>query len=59
MLKKDFFFVYNKKVSDFLKERGHEVITIAQDLKSKKVFSLFQITPELQQALTEYKALKK
>lgn len=59
MSKKDFFFVYNKNVSDFLRVKGFEVITIAQDLKTKKVFSLYQITPELQQALEEYKALKK
>jgi hypothetical protein len=59
MSKKDFFFVYNKNLGSFLKERGHEVITIAQDLKTKKVFSLFQITTSLQTSLEEYKALKK
>jgi hypothetical protein len=58
MSKKGFFFVYNKNLGSFLKER-HEVITIAQDLKTKKVFSLFQITTSLQTSLEEYKALKK
>lgn len=56
---KDFFFCYNKKVSDFLKENNIPLITIAQDLKTKKVFSLYLISPELQSALNKYKELSK
>lgn len=53
-----YFFCYNKSVSDFLKSKDIQLITIAQDLKTKKVFSLYQIDETLQAALDEYKASK-
>lgn len=58
---KDFFFCYNKNVSRFLKTKGIYHITVAQDPRTKKIFSLFQIDQEgkLQQALDEYKAQTK
>ncbi|MBB6445625.1 DUF5659 domain-containing protein [Bacillus benzoevorans] len=52
---KNYFFCYNKKVSDFLKTKGIYYITVAQDVKTLKIFSLFEITPSFQQALEEYK----
>lgn len=52
---KNYFFCYNKKVSDFLKNKDIHHITVAQDMKTKKIFSLFEITNEFQQALEEYK----
>ncbi|WP_366162639.1 hypothetical protein ABXS71_06185 [Bacillus infantis] len=53
----NYFFCYTKKVSDFLQERGFQYITVAQDPKSKKLFSLYAIDSEgkLQKALDEYK----
>ncbi|MCC3645830.1 hypothetical protein JGK52_03910 [Cytobacillus oceanisediminis] len=51
----NYFFCYTKRVSDFLQERGFSFITVAQDPKSKKLFSLYLITEELQKALAEYK----
>ncbi len=55
MANKDYFFCYTKKVSDYLKEKGFEHITVAQDPKTKKIFSLFKINEELQKALKAYK----
>ena len=51
-----YFFCYNKAVSDFLKSKDIPLITVAQDLKTKKVFSLYPIDEKLQMALDEYKA---
>ena len=51
-----YFFCYNKSVSDFLQKKGISFITVAQDLKTKKVFSLYPIDETLQKALDEYKA---
>lgn len=56
---KNYFFCYNKKVSDFLKTKEIYHITVAQDPKTKKIFSLFEITPSFQVALNEYKNLSK
>lgn len=58
MNKSDFFFVYNKRVSDFLKTKGIDFICVAIEPKSQKMFSLYHINDELQQALSEYKQLK-
>ena len=52
---RNYFFCYNKKVSDFLNSKEINYITVAQDLKSKKIFSLFEITDDFQVALQEYK----
>ncbi|WP_162837351.1 hypothetical protein [Neobacillus vireti] len=52
-----YFFCYNKAVSDFLKSKDIQLITVAQDVKTKKLFSLYHIDEEgkLQKALDEYK----
>lgn len=55
---KNFFFCYNKKLSDFLSGRGIQFITVAQEPKSKKLFSLYQIDEQLQQAIDDYKKSK-
>ncbi|MGE6259213.1 hypothetical protein ACQKCU_15125 [Heyndrickxia sporothermodurans] len=52
---KNYFFCYTKKVSDYLNKQGFEYITVAQDPKSKKIFSLYYIDGKLQKALAEYK----
>ncbi|QNG59433.1 hypothetical protein H4O14_16775 [Bacillus sp. PAMC26568] len=58
MTKSDFFFVYNKKVSDFLKSKGIQYICVAIEPKSGKLFSLYFINDQLQAALAEYKQSK-
>jgi len=55
---KDFFFCYNKKLSDFLTENGIKYITIAIEPKSKRQFSLYFINEQLQQLIKEYKQQK-
>lgn len=50
----DFFYCYNKNVSDFLRTKGVRFITVAKDLKTQKVFSLYVINKEFQAALNEY-----
>ncbi|MGE7217150.1 hypothetical protein ACQKJC_11670 [Priestia koreensis] len=56
---KNFFFCYNKRVSDYLSYKGVRYITVAQDLKTQKVFSLYLINDEFQEAMNEYKQLNK
>ncbi|MGG1690583.1 DUF5659 domain-containing protein [Heyndrickxia ginsengihumi] len=51
----NYFFCYTKRVSDFLKQNGFKPITVAQDPKTKKIFSLYAINEQLQRALDEYK----
>lgn len=58
MSQKNYFFCYNKKVSDHLKDSGIEWITVAKDPKTNKIFSLYVINEDLQQALDEYKNLR-
>ncbi|MFV2046877.1 hypothetical protein CJ195_21855 [Bacillus sp. UMB0899] len=59
MNNKNFFFCYNKAVSDFLKDKGVQFITVAIEPKSQKMFSLYQVDDNLQQALNEYKQQNK
>lgn len=54
---KNYFFCYSKKVSDFLSYKGIRFITVAQDMKTQKPFSLYEISADLQKALDEYKTL--
>jgi hypothetical protein len=58
MSKSKYFFCYNTKVAQFLKSKGIYFITVAQDLNTKKIFSLYEINDNLQQALMEYKQIK-
>ena len=52
--KRDYFFCYTKGLSDHLQERGFQFITVAQDPKTKRIFSLYEITPELKSAISKY-----
>lgn len=54
----NYFFAYNKRVSDFLKVKGIDYITVAQDPKTGKLFSLYYIDKELQSKLKEYQEAK-
>lgn len=54
----DYFFCYNNNLARFIKSRGVKQITVARDLVTEKVFTLFEITPEFQSALEEYKYFK-
>jgi hypothetical protein len=56
MAKRDYFFCYNVKVAEFLKSKGVYFITVAKDLNTGKVFSLYEINEQLQKALDEYKS---
>ncbi len=58
MANKDYFFCYNKKVSDWMKTKNIRHITVAQDPKTKKIFSLFEINESFKKALEEYKLSK-
>ncbi|MEH6965319.1 hypothetical protein V7195_25860 [Priestia megaterium] len=51
----DFFYCYNKKLSDKIQEAGIPVITIAQNIKTGKLFSLYLKSSELQDAIDSYK----
>ena len=58
MNNRNYFFCYNKKVSDFLKSKGIEYITVAIEPKSKRFFSLYYIDDKLKKSLQEYKEYK-
>ena len=54
-----YFFAYNRNVFKFLHDtKGIEYITIAQDPRTQKIFTLFENTEEVTQALREYRQLK-
>lgn len=55
---REYFFCYNQNVSSFLKSEGVYFITVAKDLKTGKVFSLYYIDEKLQKALDEYRRNK-
>ncbi|WP_449355590.1 DUF5659 domain-containing protein [Virgibacillus natechei] len=57
-MKNNYHFVYNKRVSDFLTKEGIKFITVAKDLKTNRVFSLYEVTSELQRALDKYQKNK-
>lgn len=52
----DYFFCYNKHISDYLFTKNVKYITVAMDVKTQRIFSLYQITPEFQKALAEFKS---
>lgn len=58
MNNRNYFFCYNKKVSDFLKSKGIEYITVAIEPKSQRFFSLYYIDDKLKKSLQEYKEYK-
>lgn len=58
MNKSQFFYCYNRKVSEFLKSKGISYIHVAMEPKSRKLYSLYYINNELQSALNEYKKSK-
>lgn len=55
----NYFFCYNKHLADYIRSKGIQYITVARDLKSQKIFTLFYINEMLQQTLAEYKQLQK
>lgn len=58
MEKDQYFFCYNKHISDYLTERGIKYITVAKEIKNNRLFSLYKQTKELSRALEEYKLNK-
>jgi len=54
------FFCYNRRLSFFLSNEGINFITVAKDLKTNKIFSLYEIDEDgkLQEALDKYKNKK-
>lgn len=52
---KDFFFCYNKKLAEKIKEANIPVITIAENIKTGKLFSMYEKTPKLQAIINDYK----
>jgi hypothetical protein len=53
-----YFFCYNKRVSDYLTSKGIKFITVAIDPKTKKMYSLYKQTDTLDSLLKEYKLNK-
>lgn len=56
--KDNLFFCYNKTLSRFLKDSGIFSLTTAIHPTTKKMFTLFAKSEDLQQALDEYKKSK-
>ncbi|WP_299831156.1 hypothetical protein [uncultured Metabacillus sp.] len=59
MTKSNYFFCYNQKVSQFLKSRNVFFITVARDMNTGKIFSLYEVNESLQKALDEYKQINR
>lgn len=59
MNKKDFFFCYSAKLSNYLWEDGHYCITKAINPNNGKMFSLYLKSYRLQAALDKYHELHK
>ncbi|MED4374314.1 hypothetical protein P9274_01020 [Schinkia azotoformans] len=55
---KNYFFCYNKRLSDFLSSKNINYICVAKEPKTGKLFSLYCIDSTLQQAIDEYKQSK-
>lgn len=53
-MNKSYFFCYNKAVSDYLTSHGIQLITIAREPKSNKLYSLYERTPKLNSLLDTY-----
>lgn len=52
---KDYFFCYSKSLCDYLHyQKGLGIITVAKNLKSDRVFSLFEQSAELNEAIKNY-----
>ncbi|MBU9724143.1 MULTISPECIES: DUF5659 domain-containing protein [Bacillaceae] len=49
-----YYFCYSKRKSDYLVSFGFKPITIAMNMSSRNVFSLFHRTKELDQAIHNY-----
>lgn len=58
MQQDQYFFCYNKVVSDYLNTKGQKYITVAIDPKTKKMYSLYKQTETLDKLLKEYKLNK-
>lgn len=59
MKNQNYFFCYNKQLFKFLHDvKGIDYITTAKDIRTGKIFSLFEKGEDLQQALDEYKELQ-
>ena len=58
MNNRKYFFCYNSRCYLFLKEKGFKHITKAKTLDTNDVFCLYERTPQLEQAIAEYRALK-
>jgi hypothetical protein len=54
---KKYFFCYNKQLSDYFKANGIEFITVAIDPNTRRWYSLYEINPEMQLILDEYKKI--
>jgi hypothetical protein len=53
---KNYFFCYDKRLRDFLKyEKGIDYITEGRHLKTGMIFTLFERTEFLNQAIQEWK----
>lgn len=51
-----YFFCYDKKVAEYLRyEHGIKYITAAKQISTNNIFYLFEITPELDNALKQLK----
>lgn len=58
-LNKEYFFCYSQRLSDFLKNKNVGYITIAKDMNTDRIFSLYPKSIELKEALDEYSILNK
>ena len=57
--KRNYFYCYNWDVADFLRKEGFETVTKGRAMNTNNVFWVFESSPDLTNALDEYKSKKK
>lgn len=51
---KDFFFCYSKHLAAYIEQKGISYITVAKNIKTDGVFSMFPKSDELNEVIKEY-----
>lgn len=51
-----YFYCYNSEMSKYLYQKGFRYIHKAKEIRTNSIFSCYKVTPELSQALKEYKS---
>lgn len=54
----EFFYCYNKRLSDHIGKSGIKFVTVAINPNDGRTYSQYIITPELKKVIDDYKAIR-